>query len=82
LTHDLLGSVIEALHGQLSQVVINDLRDNTFFARLLIAQNGKTIEVDSRPSDAIALAVQKNTPIFVEQKVLDQVCPRESGDQT
>jgi bifunctional DNase/RNase len=82
LTHDLLRRVIEALNGDLVRIVVNDLRDNTFFAKLVIQRDGKQIEVDSRPSDAIALAAQKNTPIFVEERVLDQVCPAETGDQT
>ena len=82
LTHDLVRNIIEALGAELVQVVINDLRDNTFFARLILRRNGKEVEVDSRPSDAIALAVQRNTPIFVAEKVLDMVCPAEPGDQT
>jgi hypothetical protein len=82
LTHDLVRNIIEALGAELLQVIINDLRDNTFFAKLILSRNGKQVEVDSRPSDAIALAVQRNTPIFVEEKVLDMVCPAEPGDQT
>ena len=82
LTHDLCRNIIDALNAELVRVVINDLRDNTFFARLILRQNGRDIEVDSRPSDAIALAVQRSTPIYVEEKVLDQVCQKESGDQT
>ena len=73
LTHDLLGNVIKELSGTLEHIYINDLRDNTFFAKLIIKQDGKTVEVDSRPSDAVALAVQNNTPIFVAEKVLDEV---------
>ena len=82
LTHDLVRNIIEALGAELTRIVINDLRDNTFFARLVLTRNGKTVDVDSRPSDAIALAVQRNTPIFVEEKVLDMVCPAEPEDQT
>ncbi len=77
LTHDLIRNILEALNTELTQVVINDLRDNTFFAKLILSRNGKQVEVDSRPSDAIALAVQKSTPIYVEEKVLDLVCPAE-----
>ncbi len=72
LTHDLLGSVIDSLGGKVTQVVINDLADETFFAKLIIDDNGRHVEVDSRPSDAIALAIRAKVPIFVEEAVLDQ----------
>lgn len=78
LTHDLLSSVIKAFGGKLERVVINDLRDNTFYGRLIIRTDGATIDVDSRPSDAIALAVQNNAPIFVEEHVLNEVCGSDS----
>ena len=74
LTHDLLHSVLRSLNAELERIVINDLRDSTFHAKLVIRQNGETIEVDSRPSDAIALAVQDGTPIFAEEAVLDEAC--------
>lgn len=82
LTHDLIRNILEALGVELLRVVINDLRDNTFYARLVLRRNGKEVEVDSRPSDAIALAVQKSTPIYVEEKVLDMVCPPETEDES
>ena len=82
LTHDLLSSVIRAFGGTLERVVINDLRDNTFFGRLIIKRNGETLDVDSRPSDAIALAVLTSTPIFVEEHVLDEVCGSGNFDLT
>ena len=74
LTHDLLANVIRELSGELEKIVIHDLRDHTFFAKLVIRQNGKLVEVDSRPSDAIALGVAYDTAIYVEEEVLDQVC--------
>ena len=74
LTHDLLTSVIKAFGGTLERVVINDLRDNTFYGRLIIKRDGETLDIDSRPSDAIALAVQNSAPIFVEEHVLNEVC--------
>jgi hypothetical protein len=80
LTHDLLNSVIKAFGGKLDRVIINDLRDNTFYGRLIIKRNGETLDVDSRPSDAIALAVQNSAPIFVEEHVLDEVCGSGSID--
>ena len=74
LTHDLLASVIEHLNGQLEKIVIHDLRDRTFYAKLIVRQNSRLIEVDSRPSDAIALGIATEVPIYVEEHVLRDVC--------
>lgn len=71
-THDLLASVIRHLGGKLNRIVINDLSDGTFFARLMITQDGQEVEVDSRPSDAIALGVSEDVPIYVAEHVLAQ----------
>jgi bifunctional DNase/RNase len=73
MTHDLLASVIEHLGGNIEQIEINDLENHTFYARIHIRQNGKVLEVDSRPSDAIALGIATSVPIFVAEHVLDQV---------
>jgi len=73
LTHDLLASVIEALGGVLEKIEINDLQGGTFYAKLHIRQNGRLIEVDSRPSDAIALGIANMVPIFVADHVLEEV---------
>jgi bifunctional DNase/RNase len=73
LTHDLMSSLISQLHGVLEKIVINDLQDHTFYAKLHIRQNGSVIEVDSRPSDAIALGVANSTPIYVAEHVLNEV---------
>ena len=72
MTHDLLRNMIGELDAQVTRVVINDLRDSTFFAQIRIITGGKTLEVDARPSDAIALALRTEAPIFVAQSVLDQ----------
>lgn len=72
LTHDLLKSVITELGATLISIIINDLADDIFYARLVLDSNGRHVEVDSRPSDAIALAVRLKVPIFVDEKVLDQ----------
>lgn len=72
MTHDLLKAMIGELGGQISHIFVNDIQDNTFFARIVIEQRGRSIEVDARPSDAIALAVRTDVPIFVEAHVLDQ----------
>lgn len=74
LTHDLLFNVIVELDGDLEKIVIYDLRDHVFYAKLVIRHNGQLTEVDSRPSDAIALGVANETPIYVDDSVLGQVC--------
>lgn len=74
LTHDLLHSVIKNMGAKLDRIIINDLNQGTFFAQLVLNRNGETIEVDSRPSDAIALGMIEETPIFVAEHVLDEVC--------
>jgi bifunctional DNase/RNase len=71
-THDLLASIVRHLGGRLKEIVIHDLRDQTFYARLVIEQDGQTLEIDSRPSDAIALGVAENAPIYVAEEVLEQ----------
>jgi len=72
-THELLASVIEHLGGTVERIVINELRDDTFFAHLVIRVNQELVEVDSRPSDAMALVAGKGVPIFVAEDVIDQV---------
>jgi uncharacterized protein len=74
LTHDLLASVIEQLGGSIERIEINNLQDHTFFARIHIRQDGSTVKIDSRPSDAIALGVATSVPIYVAEHVLDAVC--------
>ncbi len=73
LTHDLLKNVITSLGGEVIEVNIVDLRDNTFFANIIIEQSGLTIEIDARPSDAIALALRTNSPIYIYDEVLSKV---------
>ncbi len=72
LTHDLLKSVITELGGTMTKIVISDLVDDIFYARLVIDANGRHVEVDSRPSDAIALAVRAKVPIYVSEEVLER----------
>ena len=71
LTHDLLKSVIAELGGTIVSVIINDLSDDIYYARLVLDANGRHVEVDSRPSDAIALAVRAKVPIYVADSVLE-----------
>ncbi len=73
MTHDLMANVIESLGGQIERVVIHDLQDHTFLANLYIRRGSEVIQVDSRPSDAIALGVASETPIYVAEEVLKQV---------
>ena len=70
LTHDLVVNVIEQLGGELQDIFISDLREHTYFAKLRIRMDGQITEVDSRPSDAIALAVTAKVPIYVAEDVL------------
>jgi bifunctional DNase/RNase len=74
LTHDLVANVIEHLGGELRDIYISELRDHTYFAKLRIRQNGELVEVDTRPSDAIALAVTASVPIYVSEDVLEEAC--------
>ena len=82
LTHDLLKTVIAELGGTLTSVIINDLSDDIFYARLVLDADGRHVEIDSRPSDAIALAVRMKAPIYVAENVMDQagVTVREGVD--
>jgi bifunctional DNase/RNase len=72
MTHDLLGSVIENLGARVEKILINDLRNHTFYARITLTSNGSSVEVDSRPSDAIALGVATDAPIYVADHVFEQ----------
>ena len=72
LTHDLLRAVIDTLGGSISHILVSDLESDTFYAKIVVNVNGKSVEIDSRPSDAIALAVRAKVPIYAEEKVLDK----------
>jgi uncharacterized protein len=73
MTHDLLASVIEQMGGRVEKIEINDLQDRTFYARIHVRQDGQVLEIDSRPSDAIALGVATTVPIYVAEHVLNAV---------
>jgi uncharacterized protein len=72
LTHDLVVNAVEQLGGEIQDVVISDLKEHTYFAKLRIRHEGELLEVDSRPSDAIALAVTAKVPIYVSEDVLQE----------
>lgn len=73
MTHDLMANIIKELDADLEKIVISDLREHTFYAKLIVRRDGELLEFDSRPSDAIALGVASQTPIFVEEEVLRKV---------
>ncbi|NOY82284.1 MAG: hypothetical protein GXP31_14895 [Kiritimatiellaeota bacterium] len=72
LTHDLLKNVLDILEARLDRVEVHDLEDGTFFGRLVLFSEGREIKVDSRPSDAVALALRCRAPILVHEKVMDE----------
>jgi bifunctional DNase/RNase len=72
LTHDLLSDIISSLDATVDRIVVHDLSDDTFFAKIVLQVNGSTMEVDSRPSDALALAVRTESPIYAEDSVVEK----------
>jgi uncharacterized protein len=80
LTHDLVANTVESLGGELQDVYINDLREHTYFAKLRVRHEGELIEIDCRPSDAIALAVTAKVPIYVAEDVLGEVWGEEGNE--
>jgi hypothetical protein len=70
MTHDLIRNILDGVKAKVSRIVVNDLRDNTFYAVIFLAINGTEVAIDSRPSDAIALALRVKAPIFVAEKVI------------
>jgi len=80
LTHDLVLNTIEAMGGQIDRIIVDALRNETFFGKLAVTLgNGEEALIDSRPSDAIVIAMKTGVPIFADDSVLAQVC-REEGD--
>uniref|UniRef100_A0A7J3M1P8 Bifunctional nuclease family protein n=1 Tax=Archaeoglobus fulgidus TaxID=2234 RepID=A0A7J3M1P8_ARCFL len=72
MTHDLLVDIISKLDAKVEKVIIDDIIDNTFYARIILKRDEKEIEIDARPSDSIAIALRVFCPIFVDSKVLDE----------
>ena len=82
MTHDLMRSMVDALGASVDSIVVSDLRNDTFFAKIVLNVDGRQMEVDSRPSDAIALAVRVEAPIYAEEVVLEKagiVLDKETG---
>jgi len=82
LTHDLLNTFITQFGAVVSHVLVNELRDDTYYARIVVDFDGQYMEIDSRPSDAIALAVRVNVPIFVADEVMDKASITPEEDQS
>jgi len=72
LTHDLLGLVIDSLGAAVNSIIVSDLKSDTFYAKIVLNVDGEQIEIDSRPSDALALAVRAEVPIYAEEAVIDK----------
>ena len=72
LDHDLLNSVLDSLGAAIASIIVSDLKSDTFYAKIILSVSGQQVEIDSRPSDALALAVRTDAPIFAEESVLDK----------
>jgi hypothetical protein len=81
MTHDLLNTIINELGAAVEAVEVNDLKDNTFFAAVLIKRRGEIVSIDSRPSDAISLALRTKSPIYVAKRVLEQSSVLQQADE-
>ena len=81
MTHDLVTSMLGELDAQVVRITVTELRENTFHASITIQQNGTEIEVDSRPSDAIALAVRAEAPIFADERVIEESAIEFEGEE-
>jgi uncharacterized protein len=84
LTHDLLKQIIDNLGAMVLEIVVDELRENTFYAKIMLEVSAMTNEIDARPSDAIALAVRAQAPIFVAEAVMETAAfvPSEEGEET
>jgi bifunctional DNase/RNase len=81
MTHDLVTEILMQLDAQVVRVAVTELRESTFYAQVTIQQDGSEIEVDSRPSDAIALAVRAEAPIFVADEVIEESAIEFEGEE-
>ena len=81
MTHDLVTDMLGELNAQVVRITVTELRESTFFAQITVAQDGTEIEVDSRPSDAIALAIRADAPIFVADRVIEESAIEFEGEE-
>ena len=80
MTHDLMSELLEQLEAQVVRITVTELRENTFYAQITVQQDGREIEIDSRPSDAIALAIRADAPIFAADRVIEESAIEFEGD--
>ena len=81
MTHDLLSDMLEQLGATISRITVTELRENTFFAQITVTQDGQEIDIDSRPSDAIALAIRAEAPIFAADRVIEESAIEFEGEE-
>ena len=81
MTHDLLSDMLEQLEAQVVRITVTELRENTFYAQITVQQDGREIDVDSRPSDAIALAIRAEAPIFAADRVIEESAIEFEGEE-
>ncbi|HXR11620.1 MAG TPA: bifunctional nuclease family protein [Gaiellaceae bacterium] len=81
MTHDLLSDMLEQLGAQIIRITVTELRENTFYAQITLQQDGSEIDVDSRPSDAIALAIRAEAPIFAADRVIEESAIEFEGEE-
>ena len=81
MTHDLLSDMLDQLDAQITRITVTELRENTFYAQITLQQDGREIEIDSRPSDAIALAIRAEAPIFAADRVIEESAIEFEGEE-
>ena len=81
MTHDLVTDMLEQLDAQVTRITVTELKENTFYASITVSQNGSEIEIDSRPSDAIALAVRAEAPIYANEHVIEESAIEFEGEE-
>jgi bifunctional DNase/RNase len=81
MTHDLMADMLEQLDAEVTRITVTELRDNTFYASITVQQNGSELEIDSRPSDAIAIAVRSEAPIFAAERVIEESAIEFEGEE-
>src|SRR5438067_1851051 len=81
MTHDLVTDMLDQLGAQVTRITVTELRENTFYAQITVQQDGSEVEIDSRPSDAIALAIRADAPIFAADEVIEESAIEFEGDE-
>ncbi|MBV8259052.1 MAG: bifunctional nuclease family protein [Actinobacteria bacterium] len=81
MTHDMMSDMLDQLGAQIARITVTELRENTFYAQITVVQDGQEIEVDSRPSDAIALAIRAEAPIFAADRVIEESAIEFEGEE-